>query len=193
MTINPLIEFTQQIPNLIGVFILMLSTFLIGYFSAWWLQKIKYSSLINKLKNEINAGIMQRKINNIDTIYTELKPKIEETIKINVMETLNRSIDKRTSAAKTRSNYVSYSMSSPKLDFDSFGYADKNNKDNLTLIKGVGPYIELKLNEIGIYNYEQIKKLKESDIRVITSLIDFFPGRIERDDWVGQARDLQEH
>jgi predicted flap endonuclease-1-like 5' DNA nuclease len=136
---------------------------------------------------------MQRKINNIDTIYTELKPKIEETIKINVMETLNRSIDKRTSAAKTRSNYVSYSMSSPKLDFDSFGYADKNNKDNLTLIKGVGPYIELKLNEIGIYNYEQIKKLKESDIRVITSLIDFFPGRIERDDWVGQARDLQEH
>jgi predicted flap endonuclease-1-like 5' DNA nuclease len=190
---NPLIEFTQQIPNLIGVFILMLSTFLIGYFSAWWLQKIKYSSLINKLKNEINAGIMQRKINNIDTIYTELKPKIEETIKINVMETLNRSIDKRTSAAKTRSNYVSYSMSSPKLDFDSFGYADKNNKDNLTLIKGVGPYIELKLNEIGIYNYEQIKKLKESDIRVITSLIDFFPGRIERDDWVGQARDLQEH
>jgi predicted flap endonuclease-1-like 5' DNA nuclease len=190
---NPLIEFTQQIPDLIGVFILMLSTFLIGYFSAWWLQKIKYSSLINKLKNEINAGIMQRKINNIDTIYTELKPKIEETIKINVMETLNRSIDKRTSAAKTRSNYVSYSMSSPKLDFDSFGYADKNNKDNLTLIKGVGPYIELKLNEIGIYNYEQIKKLKESDIRVITSLIDFFPGRIERDDWVGQARDLQEH
>ncbi len=193
MTINPLIEFTQQIPNLIGVFILMLSTFLIGYFSAWWLQKIKYSSLINRLKNEINAGIMQRKINNIDTIYTELKPKIEETIKINVMETLNRSIDKRTSAAKTRSNYVSYSMSSPKLDFDSFGYADKNNKDNLTLIKGVGPYIELKLNEIGIYNYEQIKRLKESDIRVITSLIDFFPGRIERDDWVGQARELQEH
>jgi predicted flap endonuclease-1-like 5' DNA nuclease len=190
---NPLIEFTQQIPNLIGVFILMLSTFLIGYFSAWWLQKIKYSSLINRLKNEINAGIMQRKINNIDTIYTELKPKIEETIKINVMETLNRSIDKRTSAAKTRSNYVSYSMSSPKLDFDSFGYADKNNKDNLTLIKGVGPYIELKLNEIGIYNYEQIKRLKESDIRVITSLIDFFPGRIERDDWVGQARELQEH
>tara|TARA_B100000767_G_C19542437_1_gene441383 strand:+ start:72 stop:326 length:255 start_codon:yes stop_codon:yes gene_type:complete len=84
-------------------------------------------------------------------------------------------------------------MSSPKLDFDSFGYADKNNKDNLTLIKGVGPYIELKLNEIGIYNYEQIKRLKESDIRVITSLIDFFPGRIERDDWVGQARELQEH
>ena len=190
---NPLIEFTQQIPDLIGVFILMLSTFLIGYFSAWWLQKIKYSSLINRLKNEINAGIMQRKINNIDTIYTELKPKIEETIKINVMETLNRSIDKRTSAAKTRSNYVSYSMSSPKLDFDSFGYADKNNKDNLTLIKGVGPYIELKLNEIGIYNYEQIKRLKESDILVITSLIDFFFFLIERDDWVVQARELQVH
>ena len=171
----------------------MLSTFLIGYFSAWWFQKIKYSRLINRLKKEVNAGIMQREINNIDTIFTELKPKIEETVKINILETLNRPIDKSSAAGKTRSNYVSYTMSNPELNFDSFGYADKTNRDNLTLIKGVGPYIELKLNEIGIYNYNQIRNLKVSDIRAITTLIDFFPGRIERDDWVGQARELQEN
>ena len=61
------------------------------------------------------------------------------------------------------------------------------------MIKGVGPYIELKLNEIGIYNYDQISRLKESDIRIITDLIDFFPGRIERDNWVGQAEALKEY
>ncbi|MFT5237806.1 MAG: putative flap endonuclease-1-like 5' DNA nuclease, partial [Flavobacteriaceae bacterium] len=102
-------------------------------------------------------------------------------------------VNKRAAAEKARSSYVSYNMSSPELDFDSFGYAEKSNKDDLTLIKGVGPYIELKLNEIGIYNYDQIRRLKESDIRIITTLIDFFPGRIERDDWVGQAQQLQEN
>ncbi len=180
-------------PDLIGVFILMLSTFFIGYFSAWWFQKIKYSSLISRLKKEVNDAIVQRSLNNIDTIFTELKPKIEETVRNNLMDTLNNPVNKRDTAQKARSSYVTYNMSTPELDFDSFGYADKSNKDDLTLIKGVGPYIELKLNEIGIYNYDQIRRLKESDIRIITTLIDFFPGRIERDDWVGQAQQLQEN
>jgi predicted flap endonuclease-1-like 5' DNA nuclease len=193
MKTNQFIEFIYQIPDLIGVFMLMFSTFLIGYFSAWWFQKNKYRSLIDRLKKEVNARIMQREINSIETIFTELKPRIEETVKLNIIETLKKPQDKSASAAKTRSNYVSYSLSNPELNFDSFGYADKNNKDNLTLIKGVGPYIELKLNEIGIYNYNQIKSLKEPDIRVITTLIDFFPGRIERDNWVEQARELQEN
>ncbi|MFT7628781.1 MAG: putative flap endonuclease-1-like 5' DNA nuclease [Ulvibacter sp.] len=188
-----LTEFVNQMPDLISVFILMLSTFLIGYFSAWWFQKLKYSSLINRLKKEVNDAIAKRNINDIDTIFTELKPKIEETVKNNLRERLNNPVNKRAAAEKARSSYVSYNMSSPELDFDSFGYAEKSNKDDLTLIKGVGPYIELKLNEIGIYNYDQIRRLKESDIRIITTLIDFFPGRIERDDWVGQAQQLQEN
>ncbi|MFT5982301.1 MAG: putative flap endonuclease-1-like 5' DNA nuclease [Ulvibacter sp.] len=188
-----LTEFVNQMPDLISVFILMLSTFLIGYFSAWWFQKLKYSSLINRLKKEVNDVIAKRNINDIDTIFTELKPKIEETVKNNLRERLNNPVNKRAAAEKARSSYVSYNMSSPELDFDSFGYAEKSNKDDLTLIKGVGPYIELKLNEIGIYNYDQIRRLKESDIRIITTLIDFFPGRIERDDWVGQAQQLQEN
>ena len=186
-------EFINQIPDLIGIFMLMTSTFLIGYFSAWWFQKLKYSRLVSRLKKEVNDSIIRRNINNIDTIFTELKPKIEETVKNNLMEGLNDPANRRTTAEKTRSNYVSYNMSSPELDFDSFGYPDKDNKNDLTLIKGIGPYIELKLNEIGIYNYDQIRRLKESDIRIITSLIDFFPGRIERDDWVGQAQQFQEN
>ena len=188
-----LTDFINQIPDLIGIFMLMISTFLIGYFSAWWFQKLKYSRLVGRLKKEVNDSIIQRNLHNIDTIFTELNPKIKETAKNNLMDTLNGPSSRRISAEKARSNYVSYNMSRPELDFDSFGYPDKNNKDNLTQIRGIGPYIELKLNEIGIYNYEQIKRLKESDIRIITTLIDFFPGRIERDDWVGQAKQLQEN
>lgn len=189
---NKLTELTNQMPELLAVFILMLSTFLIGYFSAWWFQKLYYNGLIRRLKKEVNDSIRQRKINNIDTLYTELKPRIEETVKNNIIETMNLHVDKKVSAEKARSNYVTYNISKPELDLDRLGYGNNSSKDDLTQISGVGPYIELKLNEIGIYNYDQLRRLNESDIMIITKLIDFFPGRIERDDWVNQAQELQE-
>ena len=74
---NKLTELTNQMPELLAVFLLMLSTFLIGYFSAWWFQKLHYNGLIRRLKKEVNDSIRQRNINNIDTLYTELKPRIE--------------------------------------------------------------------------------------------------------------------
>ncbi len=189
---NKLTELTNQMPELLAVFILMLSTFLIGYFSAWWFQKLYYNGLIRRLKKEVNDSIRQRKINNIDTLYTELKPRIEETVKNNIIETMNLHVDKKVSAEKARSNYVTYNISKPELDLDRLGYGNNSSKDDLTQISGVGPYIELKLNEIGIYNYDQLRRLNESDIMIITKLIDFFPGRIERDNWVSQAQELQE-
>ena len=77
------------------------------------------------------------------------------------------------------------------LDFESIGKGDKYNADSLMQINGIGPYIEQRLNEIGIYNYSQISKLQLKDIVIITHLIDFFPGRIERDNWVQQANALK--
>ena len=184
-------DFLNLIPDLAGIFMLMLSTFLIGYFSAWSFQRAKYKKLVGRLKKEVNDSIIKRNLSNSDTFFTEKKPKTEETVKSGLIDSLNESSLGRTTAEKARTSYVSYNISKPELDFDSFGYPDKKNKDDLTLIKGVGPYIEQKLNEIGICNYDQISRLKEDDIRIITKLIDFFPGRIERDNWVGQARQLQ--
>jgi len=58
------------------------------------------------------------------------------------------------------------------------------------LIAGIGPFIENKLNDIGIYTFEQITQLDDELIGYITEAIQFFPGRIQRDDWVGQAKKL---
>ncbi len=66
----------------------------------------------------------------------------------------------------------------------------KSDKNNLKLIDGIGPFIENKLNDIGIYTFEQIAQLDEELIDHITDAIQFFPGRIQRDDWVGQAKKL---
>lgn len=187
-------DFINTLPDYVGIFILMLSTFLIGYFSAWWIQKEKYKGLIARLKKEVNEAVISKRIKAIDTVYTEIKPQVQEPstsnkhpyLKIPAKQIYQDTIE------NARSNYVSYNKSTPKLDFESFGLGNVKSKDNLTRIKGVGPYIELKLNEIGIYNFDQVSKLKESDIRIITDLIDFFPGRIERDNWVGQAEVLNQ-
>jgi len=65
--------------------------------------------------------------------------------------------------------------------------ARASEKDDLRKINGIGPFIEEKLNGLGIYTYEQISQLDESLITTLTAAIEFFPGRIERDEWVGQA------
>lgn len=65
-------------------------------------------------------------------------------------------------------------------------------KDNLTLIEGIGPFIEQKLNDIGIFTYEQISQFDDARIEEVTQKIQFFEGRIKKDDWVGQAHSLHQ-
>jgi|GEM_PF-2902086 len=65
-----------------------------------------------------------------------------------------------------------------------------DSKDDLKLIKGVGPIIEKKVNKLGIYTFEQISQLTNDDIEAITEAIEFFPGRIQRDGWKKQATSL---
>lgn len=68
--------------------------------------------------------------------------------------------------------------------------ADSADKDDLKRIGGVGPFIEIKLNELGIYTFEQISQLDDDLVEKVNTAIAFFPGRIARDNWVGQAAAL---
>ena len=61
--------------------------------------------------------------------------------------------------------------------------------DDLKKISGVGPVLEEKLNKFGIYHYRQIAGLKKAEIAEIDEALDF-KGRIERDDWLKQAKEL---
>ncbi len=67
---------------------------------------------------------------------------------------------------------------------------EDHEKDDLTLINGIGPFIEKKLNDIGIYTYQQISEFDAEKIEQVTRDVAYFPGRIEKDDWVGQAKEL---
>ncbi len=75
---------------------------------------------------------------------------------------------------------------------DKIPVATETEKDDLTRIKGIGSFLEKKLNALGIYTYQQISKLDGPLIEKVTTAIEFFPGRVERDDWVGQASRLMD-
>lgn len=62
-------------------------------------------------------------------------------------------------------------------------------EDKLTLINGIGPTLERKLNKLGITTFKQIAELTEADIERVNQVLDF-KGRIEREEWVTQAKTL---
>lgn len=61
--------------------------------------------------------------------------------------------------------------------------------DDLKRIRGIGVLIEKRLNALGIASYEQIANWTADDIGRISDTLDF-KGRIERENWVEQARIL---
>lgn len=77
-----------------------------------------------------------------------------------------------------------------ELDFGRIGTATANEKDDLKEVKGIGPFIEKKLNALGIYTFRQIANFDEDLEDKVNDAIEFFPGRIRRDDWKGQAAEL---
>ena len=73
------------------------------------------------------------------------------------------------------------------IDRLSIDKTSADHADDLTVIVGIGSVIAKKLNDIGIYSFKQLSQLTPNDIAIITDAIKFFPGRIERDNWQGQA------
>ena len=71
--------------------------------------------------------------------------------------------------------------------------ADKSastSRDDLQRIKGIGPAIEKTLNEMGISRFHQIASMSEYDINRVAERLKGFHSRIHREDWIGQAREL---
>jgi len=65
-----------------------------------------------------------------------------------------------------------------------------DTSDDLTRIEGIGPFIARLLQQQGINSFVQISRWTDADIEQITKAIGYFPGRISRDNWVGQAKVL---
>jgi predicted flap endonuclease-1-like 5' DNA nuclease len=71
---------------------------------------------------------------------------------------------------------------------DLFGSA-RGKADDLKQIAGIGPKLEQKLNSLGIWHHDQIAGWTQANVDWVNSAISF-RGRIERERWVSQAKDL---
>ena len=171
--LNPLDKSTAWIE----IFLLLFGAFLIGYYFARAYYKRKFRNDLIDYEEEIKK-------------YKNLS-----------MEHANSTFPSGIKATKTRDRKGELATSteeelrpefdlSPKLNLEELGEASEDEKDDLKLISGVGPFIEKKLNSVGVFTYSQISKFSAKDIKDVTESINFFPGRIERDDWVGQAKKL---
>ncbi|MEO0922747.1 MAG: 30S ribosomal protein S2 [Pseudomonadota bacterium] len=61
--------------------------------------------------------------------------------------------------------------------------------DDLKKISGVGPVLEQKLHALGITRFSQVAAFTPEDIAKVDDALSF-KGRIERDNWLGQAAEL---
>jgi predicted flap endonuclease-1-like 5' DNA nuclease len=72
-----------------------------------------------------------------------------------------------------------------------FGLTEPDGEpDDLTEIVGIGKVFEQMLHELGVFHFRQIAAFGPGDVARINSELKEFRGRIEHDDWIGQAKEL---
>ena len=152
--------------------ILMLSgSAIIGYLTAWLFYKSAYENklkIVESEKHELNNRIV-----NLDAEIFNLKEDLSNKDK-EISDLIIAHISERKHL----------------LDYKSFGIASESEKDDLKMISGIGPFIEERLNALDIYTFRQISNFSPQDIETINDAIEYFSGRIERDEWVAQALEL---
>ena len=107
------------------------------------------------------------------------KPKVKAKV---------AAMPKAAAKPKTTQRTSAKSASKPKVLYTD-GPTD-GAPDDLKLIKGIGPKFEKDLNGKGIYYFRQIGAWQAKDVKMVEGVIDSFPGRIGRDEWVKQAKGL---
>ncbi|MGJ8684425.1 MAG: hypothetical protein ACSHWW_07370 [Nonlabens sp.] len=159
--------------------IMLLGAFIIGYiFGNQDNKEQKVSNEVKQVVEEVQN--VKRKLDRVEK-RVEISD-IDEPGQVRAMKTRERT-GKLSDDAKS-------DIIESILDLEYLGKGNPQNADDFQKIVGIGPFVEEKLNSIGINSYEQLSKLRDKDTEAITMLIEFFPGRIHRDDWKGQAAGL---
>ncbi|MEZ5744063.1 MAG: hypothetical protein R3D89_10190 [Sphingomonadaceae bacterium] len=66
--------------------------------------------------------------------------------------------------------------------------AARGEPDDLTKINGIGPALKELLNSLGVTRFDQISEWTGGDVAKVDDHLGAFKGRIDRDNWIEQAR-----
>ena len=190
---------------------LLVVSAIIGYLTAWLYSKSVYEKKLKAVesdKHELNNHIV-----NLDGIIVDLNKDIsakdDETahlkLEVRALKALHAEAVHETDdiTLKNKRNeqllyekdeaLVNIAQRRHLLDYKSFGTATIEDKDDLKMISGIGPFIEERLHALDIFTFEQISKFTPNDIETINDALEYFSGRIERDEWVIQAKEIVQH
>lgn len=91
---------------------------------------------------------------------------------------------------KQQEQAIRQARSSATIQAKKVGKAARQEKDDLQEIIGIGKVFEHTLHELGVYSFRQIANFGVPDIARVNTELKEFKGRMEQDDWIGQAKDL---
>ena len=77
----------------------------------------------------------------------------------------------------------------PKAKAEAKAAPATDGADDLKKLSGVGPALEKKLHEAGVTTFAQIAAWTDADVAEMDEKLSF-KGRIEREDWIAQAKEL---
>jgi predicted flap endonuclease-1-like 5' DNA nuclease len=150
-------------------------------------EKLLQKKVLNLQSNSSDLTVTaHRSLNDKSQVYSKSDDTLDANLTYNNLLMDNQAMLVKVAQLQKDLDTCKQSKQQPLFFTD----ANPEEKDDLKLIHGIGPFIEQKLNKIGIYNFMQISNFDKDLIDRVTSAIEFFPGRIERDNWVNQAKIL---
>jgi len=114
--------------------------------------------------SEKRSETLRMKLDDVENSFTEMAKQHDEALKISAKQ----KAAKATNGQKPAEQEV----------------------DDLTQIVGIGKVFQQTLNDLGIFSFRQIASFGPSDVARVNMELKEFKGRMEQDDWIGQAKDL---
>jgi predicted flap endonuclease-1-like 5' DNA nuclease len=149
-------------------------------------KEVVPETVAEEIKKDVKE-VQETKVSVAEVTPKEVTEVIKEDIKVKE-ETKADVVEKAVvETAKEEVSEVSTpeETSSPVLLTE----APEAGADKLSALKGIGPVLEKKLNELGVYTYEQIASWDaEQELWIGSQMA--FPKKVTKEEWVKQAKEL---
>jgi predicted flap endonuclease-1-like 5' DNA nuclease len=150
-----------------------------------------------KQKAEAEAKAKTEQESRIKAVEAEVRQNAESeaatklaAMEAMIAEKMTALEDKMEGLSKKEAELARVAAKSEFIDFSTIGTATASEKDDLQRTKGIGPFLEEKLNALGIFTFKQIASMTPEIEDQVNVAIEFFRGRVKRDKWVKQAKEF---
>ncbi len=147
---------------------------------------------LKKERDDLNTNLdacRARSAQERESIEALRAEKIDLQTKLDACETGRRAVDDIPAAAPVAAAVASVPAAEGTKP-EGLSAPRGGQADDLKQINGVGPKMEGLLNSLGYYHFDQIAAWSPSEVAWVDNNLEGFKGRVTRDKWQDQAKDL---